>query len=319
MDRLVTPDGALRLRARLRRPRDDAARSPTRRAGEPLTAGRRRHRPVAAAARRCCCCTASRRGRSCTERCSRCSSTTGHRVVAPTSSASVAATSPPTATSTPTPGTSSGSARRSSTASGSTASRSSARTGAACSDSGSSPSTPSAFARVAVGNTGLPTGDGAPGERSSRGRSTPRPPSTFDVGRIVSGGLRDPARRRSGRRLRRALPRGRLQGGPAPAARPRAHDAKGPRLGGQPRGLGRARSGSSDRSCAATRTATRSRGARTAGSSSGCPAPRARPTRRSRAGATSSRRIAARSWARCSPGSSLRRLRPAPPTSGTTL
>jgi haloalkane dehalogenase len=47
---------------------------------------------------------------------------------------------------------------------------------------------PDRFARVAVGNTGLPTGDERPNEAFSAWRQYSQTTPSFDVGRIVSGG-----------------------------------------------------------------------------------------------------------------------------------
>ena len=63
---------------------------------------------------------------------------------------------------------------------------------------------PERVARVAVGNTGLPTGDERATDAFMAWQQFSQTTEAFNVGRIVVGRVRDRARRRGRRRLRRA-------------------------------------------------------------------------------------------------------------------
>ena len=175
-------------------------------------------------------------------------------------------------------------------------SRWSARTGAASSACGCVAEHPDRFARIVVANTGLPTGDRTPDRRVP------------GLAAVLAGGRRLPRRRhrqrrlhhraraRGDRRLRRAVPRRLVQG-----RRPHLPDARAhqPRRPGRraPTGRRGTSSGAGTSRCSPrSPTRTRSPAAASARSRRWCRAPRAAPTPRSRAAATSCRRTAAPSW-----------------------
>ena len=87
-----------------------------------------------------------------------------------------------------TPATSRGCRRSCSTISTCTTSRSSGRTGAASSVCASSPREPDRYARVVIGNTGLPTGDGPPSEAFLAWQKYSQEAPVFPIGNIVNGG-----------------------------------------------------------------------------------------------------------------------------------
>ena len=136
---------------------------------------------------------------------------------------------------------------------------------------------PDRFARVVIGNTGLPTGDGPPSEAFLAWQKFSQETPVFPIGSIVNGGCATDLSPEVIAALRRAVPRRLVQGG-----RPHLPDAGADqrrRSGGrgQPGRVGGAARVRAAVPAARSATATRSPRAATRRSWPRCPARRASP------------------------------------------
>ena len=137
---------------------------------------------------------------------------------------------------------------------------------------------PDRFARVVVGNTGLPTGHGKPSEAFLAWQQFAATAERFPVGGIINGGCATDLAPRGDRRLRRPVPGRLLQGGRPDLPDPGAHQPRRPRGAGQPGRLGGAVDSSRSRGCAPSATPTPSPRAASPPSSARSPAPPASRT-----------------------------------------
>ncbi len=99
---------------------------------------------------------------------------------------------------------------------------------------------PDRFARVVAANTFLPTGDTPPGDAFLAWQRFSQTVEDFPVGFIVSTGCTTDLADEHRRRVRRAVPRRDLQGRRAAVPDAGAHEPRRPRVGREPRGVGRA-------------------------------------------------------------------------------
>ena len=90
---------------------------------------------------------------------------------------------------------------------------SSARTGEASSGCACVTANPDRFARIVVGNTGLPTGDGPVSDAFMAWQKFSQETPVFDIGFLLDAATVTKLHRGRDRRLRRSLPRRLVQGG----------------------------------------------------------------------------------------------------------